>query len=258
MREDMSKVVIERPRYGHSLPSAKTKLRIKHYDEESEYDDQPSRVTAARLRYKSGRKAFSDLLGPLRRYLRSNVGRPWDKVYSEMKQHLDDRKTTGRHIFQHAEDYVSVNCFYDEDGELWVERWFGRIEPISQAYRLRDRYYVDPHTRLLCLFDPNDKAVCRRKYEARKRQARRTLERIQINYNQSYVRINGEWFIGDYVQEDAPKAAECEPLIERGLGYFAGARWMRLVSKRKCSQQELQRAGLNLGTHASSVLSFGR
>jgi hypothetical protein len=31
MRKDMSKVVIERPRYRHSNPSKKTKLRIKHY-----------------------------------------------------------------------------------------------------------------------------------------------------------------------------------------------------------------------------------
>jgi hypothetical protein len=56
------------------------------------------------------------------------------------------------------------------------------------------------------------------------------------------VRLNGEWFLCDYVQEDAPK--EFEPLVERGLGYFEGSRWMRLVSKRKLNEQELQRAGL--------------
>lgn len=244
MREDMSKVVIERPRWGHALPSKKTGQRIRRYDPDDEYEDSPKRLSGRAKYPKGATKEFSDFLNPLERFLRKNVGRPWDKVYSELCQHLDRRKTTGRHVFQHLEGYVAVNCFYAEDGELWIDYLSGRAKPVSEVGYFKAQFYVDPRTRLLCQLDPNDKKIARRKYEARQRKARRTLERIQISFNQSYLRINGEWFIGDYVPEDAPKAAECAPLIERGLGYFAGARWMRLVSKRKCSQQELQRAGL--------------
>jgi hypothetical protein len=46
-------------------------------------------------------KEFSDLLGPLRRYLRKQVGRPWDKLWSEITQTLDSRSLTGQHIFDH-------------------------------------------------------------------------------------------------------------------------------------------------------------
>jgi hypothetical protein len=78
MREDMSKVVIERPRSGHSLPGYKTRLRVRHYDPEKDYDDLPKRVSGSRSKYiRAGEiKYFSDLLGPLRRFLRKNVGRP--------------------------------------------------------------------------------------------------------------------------------------------------------------------------------------
>jgi hypothetical protein len=245
MREDMAKVVIERPRWGHDLPSKKTGMRVRRYDPEDEYEDSPKRLSGRAKYPKGATKSFSDFLNPLERFLQKNVGRPWDKVYSELCQHLDRRKTTGRHVFQHLEDYVSVNCFYDGGGELWIDGYYGRPEPVSEMRWHRLVYYVDPRTRLLCRFDPQDKAVCRRKHEARKRIARRTIERVPISFNQSYVRVNGLWFIGDYVREDAPKAEECGPLVERGLGYFEGGCWMRLVSKRKCSQQELQRAGLS-------------
>src|SRR5262247_4117913 len=88
MRDDMSKVVIERPRSGHSLPGYKTRLRIRHYDPEKDYEDLPKRVSGSRSKYvRAGEtKYFSDFLSPLRRFLRTNVGRPWDKVYSEMRK----------------------------------------------------------------------------------------------------------------------------------------------------------------------------
>lgn len=245
MREDMSKVVIERPRWGHSLPSKKTGQRIRRHDPDNEYENSPTRLSG-RAKYPKGRtKEFSDFLTPLERFLQSSVGKPWDKVYSELCQHLDRRKTTGRHVFQHLESYVSMNCFYDEAGELWIDYYWGRPEPVSQLYRHKHLYYVDPRTRLLCRFDPQDKGVCRRKHEARKHQQRRTIERQPINHDQSYVRINGEWFMGDYVEDDRIKPLPDGQKCEEGLRYFDGKRWMQLVSKRKLNQQELQRTGLH-------------
>jgi hypothetical protein len=42
---------------------------------------------------------FTDVLGPLAGFLRSNVGRRWNKVYSELRPDLEVRKVTGLHIF---------------------------------------------------------------------------------------------------------------------------------------------------------------
>ena len=74
----MSKVVIERPREGHRLPSSKTRLRVRRYDPDKEYDDLPKRVSGSRSKYIRAEqtKYFSDLLGALLRFLRKNVGRP--------------------------------------------------------------------------------------------------------------------------------------------------------------------------------------
>src|SRR5262245_51455346 len=155
MRKDMSKVVTERPREGHYLASRKTRLRIRRYDPEKVYDDLPLRVSGSRNKHlvnarKQTRsrydevKHFSDLIGPLQRFLHSNVGRPWDDVYSEMKQSLDSRKVTGRHIFEHVEWEVELHPVIGEDGKIYECYPHYRERPLLQGL------YVDPRTGLLC------------------------------------------------------------------------------------------------------------
>src|SRR5262245_30944960 len=158
MRKDMSKVVTERPREGHYLASRKTRLRIRRYDPEKVYDDLPLRVSGSRNKHlvnarKQTRsrydevKHFSDLIGPLQRFLRSNVGRPWDDVYSEMKRSLDSRKVTGQHIFDHVKWEVELHPVIGEDGKIYESY------PHCRKRRLLQGLYVDPRTGLLCRAD---------------------------------------------------------------------------------------------------------
>ena len=87
MRDDMAKVVTERPRRGHGHKSKKTTgLPIRRYDPDADYDE-PVRLPIARRRqYGWDAKDFSDLINPLKRYLRSCIGRRWNKVHSELSR----------------------------------------------------------------------------------------------------------------------------------------------------------------------------
>src|SRR2546426_9322466 len=143
MRDDMAKVVTERPRRGHSDPSKKWGRRLNQNEYHLE-DHGASRAPIARRRqYGSNWKQFSDLLGPLRRYLRTWVGRPWDKVWSEITQTLDSRSLTGQHIFDHIRWEVEQETWIDADGRLYHKRRWGSIE-------LVDGLYVHPVTGILC------------------------------------------------------------------------------------------------------------
>lgn len=237
MRSDMSKVVIERPRYNHKDPSKKTGLRIHRYDPGDEYEDLPQREPASMGR---GTKSFTDLLGPLKKFLHSNVGRPWDKVYSELCAHLDRRKTTGRHVFQHLERYIEVNCFVGKDGEIYARQNWGGIRMIGTG-RWRNDFYVDPRTGLLQVEKARLSTADR---AAERRRNRKTIEWQPISINQRYLRLNGIWYIADYAADDETKQ-EAQPDCDAAFRYHDGKRWMELVSKRKCSQQELQAAGLH-------------
>src|SRR5207244_12869366 len=74
MRPDMHKVVIERPRHGRSWAESRPRPKPP-FDESRPFESIMARHTR--------RKWFSDLLGPLKRWLQSHIGRPWNGVYSE-------------------------------------------------------------------------------------------------------------------------------------------------------------------------------
>ena len=112
MRDDMAKVVTERPRRGHGNKSKKTTgLPIRHYDPDADYDE-PVRLPIARRRqYGWDAKDFSDLINPLKRFLRSCIGRPWNKVHSELSQKLDRRGVNGSHIWNHVMQEIETDCY---------------------------------------------------------------------------------------------------------------------------------------------------
>lgn len=52
-------------------------------------------------------KDFSDKLGPAQRWLAAQAGRPWSKVYSELRARFDSRTVAGRHVVEdHMLDWV--------------------------------------------------------------------------------------------------------------------------------------------------------
>jgi hypothetical protein len=76
--------VTERARRGHGNASKKTTgRRIRAYDPDREYDEPNRLLVAPGRQYGYDCKEFSDLINPLKRYLRSCIGRPWTKVHSE-------------------------------------------------------------------------------------------------------------------------------------------------------------------------------
>ena len=102
MRRDMFKVIVDRPRFYQ--PGGKTRGRPVR-----DIDELPSRE-GMRRRYKiHEQKLLNDHLAPLRRYLVKQVGRPWNKVFSEVCQPLRLDSTMQRHLREHVEDFVSIN-----------------------------------------------------------------------------------------------------------------------------------------------------
>lgn len=154
MRPDMSKVVTEMPRSGSGYNNnarntvTATRAKVRDYD----CDDDlwaPERSGGSRsfpkLPYDS--KGFTDVLGPLRGYLRKQVGRPWDKVYSEMSKYLDRRSLQGRHIWTHVWQEVDVHCYLGDDGKVYSRprRYYSRFDSPLRP----DGLYVHPVTGIL-------------------------------------------------------------------------------------------------------------
>lgn len=140
MREDMFKVIVERPRWG-SRHAPKAKLRN---------DKVPGRKRATgrrqALEQHGYTKCLNENLAPLKRYLMKQVGRPWDKVYSEISEHLDTGSTVKQHVRDHLTDFILVNVTIASDGSFMsAHKWWGPTSPENWWAKL----YVDPNDGLI-------------------------------------------------------------------------------------------------------------
>lgn len=135
MREDMYKVIVERPRRRKDGNSNAKRLR--------DAWDGPTRL-GTRAGY--GYRTLNENLAPLRRYLHAQVGRPWNRVFSEICSGIDRRNTVQQHIHQHIRDFIALNVEV-RDGQLvdLAERWkFLRTDA-----GIPQELYADPRTGLI-------------------------------------------------------------------------------------------------------------
>src|SRR5262245_53004858 len=110
MRDDMFKVIVERPRVGGSWK----RERPRRLDE-----DAPAREPLSRGR---GTKRLNENLAPLARWFRRQVGRPWNAVFSELCAVVSVRSAVQKHVRDHIEHLVHLRVV-ERDGELFVEEW---------------------------------------------------------------------------------------------------------------------------------------
>jgi hypothetical protein len=161
MREDMYKVIVERPRRGKERDAIAARLRNDL--------DGPMRLG---IRAGYGYCSLNENLAPLRRYLRAQIGRPWNKVFGEICAGIDRRNTVQQHIHQHLRDFIAVDAAVRGGRlvqELYVDPRTGLIRP-NRSYRSwrraaaerrrheqveieTRRRRVDEHTLLLLLDD---------------------------------------------------------------------------------------------------------
>lgn len=154
MRADMGKVLVERPRPGSRQGSRPHKGYGKGVRRALESDDGGPVREGIRAPY-SSRRFFNEHLAPLRRYLDSNVGRPWNLIYSEICAHVDRGNVVQKHILTHLFDYVIRETIL-VDGVPCLGRriWYGEYgQPLRGIRTPYDRWYVCPRSGLLCRFD---------------------------------------------------------------------------------------------------------
>jgi hypothetical protein len=182
MRSDMFKVIVERPRRGKSTDGCVRQLR-----------DDLDGPDFLGMRIGYGHRWLNENLAPLRRYLQSQVNRPWDKVYGDLRTHIDSRSTVKQHILQHLSDFVAINT-YIQNNEIWCSdgsgSWHGGPKPLKSS---RQPLFVKPSTGILL---PNKFAQLARVERKEKRiQASNCADRRRvIGDTEQLLLLNGIWY----------------------------------------------------------------
>ena len=226
MRSDMAKVVTEAPRRGHGASSLKTAYTLRK--DEYDADDHGSTRAPCSMHDKS----FSDVLGPLRGYLRKQIGRPWNNVYSEMCRHLDKRSLTGRHIWTHVYQEVEVHAQM-HNGVPYVKPRYGSFGPVAGLY-------VHPLTGLLCE-TPKPR---------RRRYPKKNPDVISLNPTEQLERLRGIWYHVTLQEEPVyrwvtRRIHPFDPLSPLDVFHVrTGAVTKVVVRKRQLNSKELKTRGL--------------
>lgn len=144
MRADMAKVIVERPRKkGCSWHKPKGyQRRLRRYGE-----DGPPAREGIQASWQGRTKYLNEHLGPLRRYLDTQVGRPWDKVFSEICDRIDRSNAVQDHVRDHVADYVTTHVILIDGVPCSGEGGRAYGQPLQQ-FRYRP-WYVCPRTGLL-------------------------------------------------------------------------------------------------------------
>jgi hypothetical protein len=144
MRADMAKVIVERPRKkGRAWHKPKgNQRRLARYGE-----DGPPAHEGIKACWMSRTKYLNEHLGPLRRYLNSQVGRPWNKVFSEICAHIDRSSAVQDHVRDHVEQYVTRHVLLIDGVLCSGEGGWNYGKPLDRlGYR---PWFVCPRTGLL-------------------------------------------------------------------------------------------------------------
>ncbi len=198
MREDMYKVIVERPRRGKEGDAFAARLR-------NDFDG-PTRLG---MRAGYGSRSLNENLAPLRRYLQAQIGRPWNKVFSEICTGIDRRNTVQQHIHQHIRDFIAID----------VEVRDGRLVDLAPQWRflrsdcgISQELYVDPRTGVIRL---NKGYSSRRRIVAQRRhreQVEIATRRRVVDERTLLLLLEGIWFRVEV--ELLPKECVVEDVID--------------------------------------------
>ena len=111
-RKNLSRTVIEGGRYrynkfqrrsSHGIERATTRAWLDQVTADTEHADYTAPPPLRPVR-----RSFYDKLAPAKRWLASNVGRPWDKVYQELCTTFSRKTIAGNHVVEHMLDWVQI------------------------------------------------------------------------------------------------------------------------------------------------------
>jgi len=230
MRDDFAKVLVERPRHGHHRNYGEVR-NLKQFRDHEMFDGTGRESMKKRYDSYGDRKSFNEHLNPLKGWLRTCVGKNWDKCYSELRQKFDARSVINNHILEHLWDYVERNAFVGEDGKIYVLQHRGgygtnngRNIPVNQSY---SEYYVCPKTGILKLTNRQSYRQQRRERElAAEREKAKKLVKVDDTL---HLRLDdGVWFA-----YEVKKVPTCKIEYRKPLNYAPAAPQVFIVGPKQ-------------------------
>jgi len=193
MRKDMSKKIVESPCHGGGKEATKRdRARLRDSSIES-LEDSPKRESIRRKHraWWSGKDLVKNL-NPLFRYLNKQKNRPWDDVYSEIRQEIKMDSKANDYILNAISFIVEQKVIMKDGVPYYSNPSFWRLADrenlpiVSYSNGSYNQMYVDPDTGIL-------KMAPQREERAKRKRDSDILYDDNDNLIQ-YHRIKGIWY----------------------------------------------------------------
>lgn len=191
MRRDMAKVITERPRSGQRI---KTPKGSKKEAQKSLHEDAP-KSEKIRQKWKKdyNGKEFTDVLGPLRGYVLSVIGRPFDIVFSEINQVLKPTGLSGSHAQDHLWSMLLRNVKINEEGKpCYPDGSYKRFDQKKEEYQI-----IHPgRNHNIAYVDPRD-GIIKKIKEPKENNKRQKKDIVLVIINDKFQchKINDLWYM---------------------------------------------------------------
>lgn len=252
MRDDFSKLLVERERIHHKdhYHNYRHMKGPKGLD-----DDEVGGRESMRKRYNYGydRKHFNENLNPLYGWLRSCVGKKWDKCYSELCKKFDMRGVINAHILQHLWQSVEKHAFIDPKGAVMVHKsyfWGGKDNPRGGAVPISQcgkDYYICPKDGTLKRTVKLSKRSVSRQKEAEKRRQELAVKRV-LNDREVLHLIDGVWYHFELLSIPPARIEYKKPLgvdvFKTGYQFLGNPNNRRKKTWDELNQQEREKFGV--------------
>jgi hypothetical protein len=243
MKNHFDKEITERPRrgggdtYGKFRSVDRQRLRDEGYSDD--YEDRGQ--SKMRKIYGWERKEFNDHLSPVRRWLRKQAGRPWNKVWSEVCQ-LNLGGVLGQHIRDHifrsdgggmVAAYSEILLRREQSKKYGRYGSYGHHDRFAYGY---DGLWIDQHGMLRYNEQP-------RQYH--RRGVKEELPYIKINDHSWYAKESGLWFRFSGI-DPYPEITHVDNLwSHKSEKRVTGEYLYRRVDKQSLNRKELNKLGFS-------------
>jgi len=200
MRDDMFKVIVERPRRGGHGSNKKGRweqedrmdTRRASYDPDY-YDEPANRGKIKPFWFHANRKELNENLEPLWRFLHSRVGQCWDDVYSEIRESLSPKNAVQMRVVQHLKIRVVEATYLGEDGRVYKCPQYNSCRYNCKPDCLEEptgyqRFYVHPVTR----------EFCESPRKSRKEKKTKEKDRFKLTDLRQYRLLDGIWYVVEF------------------------------------------------------------
>lgn len=175
VRKDFERLLHEVYRHDNGITNSKIRSKIKNSKNDEDGDFYSTAVN--KKKYLSwNRKKPEFNYKPIYNFLKSQVGKNWDKVYSEICNNITKRPD----LIERVLYSIATKVEKRDDGTIYII-----IDRQRELYY--DECYVDPDTNLVCQY----KKRSSRRYGS---YHKKTIPRIEVSITEFLEPVDGIWY----------------------------------------------------------------